>query len=74
MATQHDRNFVVRLLSDRLGGLSIKESPRIQQHLVNIVEVLNRRPGGLAALLDVLGELDDGSAPMLEVARFIAGS
>lgn len=72
LASQQDRNFVVRLLTDRLGHLAIEESPRIQQHLFNIVEACERRPDGLATLLEVIGELDEGTIYLREVARIIA--
>ncbi len=72
MRVQQDRDFVVRLLSDRLGPLLIERSPRTDAHLSNIVEALDRRPDGLAALLDVLTELDEGTVHMREVARIIA--
>ncbi len=72
MTSQQDRNFVVRLLSDRFGSLSIEESPGIQEHLANIVDVLDRRSDGLSVLLDILGELEEGSVHLREVARIIA--
>lgn len=60
------------MLCDRLGHLPIEESPRIQQHLFNIVEVCERRSDGLATLLDVIAELDEGTIYLREVARIIA--
>ncbi|WP_459708544.1 VMAP-C domain-containing protein [Actinophytocola sp. KF-1] len=72
LTSQQDRNFVVRLLIDRLGPLQIDESPRIGPHVLSIVEVCARRSDGLAALLDILGELDEGTIHMREVARIIA--
>lgn len=72
LASQHDRNFVVRLLIDKLGQLQIEESARIGPHILSIVEVCARRSDGLAALLDILGELDEGTIHIREVARIIA--
>ncbi len=72
LASVQDRNFVVRLLNDRLGPLHIDESPRIGPHLLSIVEVCARRPDGLAALMDILNELDEGTPYMREVARIIS--
>jgi hypothetical protein len=72
LTAQQDRNFVVRLLIDRLGPLQIDESPRIGPHVLSIVEVCARRADGLVALLDILSELDEGTIHMREVARIIA--
>lgn len=72
MGAIQDRNFLVRLLVDRLGYLSIDESPRMETHLFNIVEACDRRSDGLAALLDVVSELDGGSVELREVVRLVA--
>lgn len=72
MGSLQDRSFVVRLLGDRLGYLQIDESPRAHQHILSIVEMCDRRPDGLAALLDVIRELDEGTAHLLAVERMIA--
>jgi hypothetical protein len=72
MATAQDRNFVVRLLADRLGTiLQIDESPRPHSHILNIVEVCDRRPDGLLTLYDVIRELDDGTIHLPSVERMI---
>jgi hypothetical protein len=73
MASAQDRDFVVRLLADRLGTtLQIEESPRPHQHILSIVAVCSRRPDGLAALLDVVRELDEETKYLREVERIIA--
>ncbi len=73
MGAQQDRNFVVRLLADRLGTvLQIDESPRSHVHILNIVEVCNRRSDGLTALLDVLREFDEGTTHFRVVESIIA--
>jgi hypothetical protein len=72
METSQDRNFVVRLLADRLGTILIDESPKPHQHILSIVEVAARRPDGLPALLEIVGELDKGTMYLREVERIIA--
>lgn len=72
LASLQDRIFFVRLLSDRLGPLSIEESPLIQRHLFNIVEVCESRSDGMRALIEVLGELDGGTVHYREVAQIVA--
>ena len=72
LTSVQDRNFVVRLLIDRLGPLQIDESPRIGPHILSIVEACARRADGLGALLDILSELDEGTIHLQEVARIIA--
>ena len=72
MGSSQDRNFVVRLLADRLGTIQIDESPKPHQHILSIVEVAARRPDGLPALLDIVRELDEGTRYLREVERIIA--
>lgn len=72
LASVQDRVLVVRLLTDHLGHLPIEESPRIEQHLINIVEVLQRRSDGLPTLIEVLGVLDGGTIYLPEVRRIVA--
>jgi hypothetical protein len=73
MESVNERNFVVRLLADRLRTtLQIEESAKPHQHILSIVEVCDRRPDGLAALLEVVGELDEGTIYLREVERIIA--
>lgn len=72
MESSQDRNFVVRLLADRLGTIQIDESPKPLQHILSIVEVAARRPDGLPALLDIVRELDEGTRHLREVERIIA--
>lgn len=72
MGSAQDRNFIVRLLADRLGAvLQIEESPRAHVHILNIVEVVNRRSDGLAALLHVVREMDGGTIHLREVESII---
>jgi len=72
MGSAQDRNFIVRLLADRLGAvLQIEESPKSHVHILNIVEVANRRSDGLVALLHVVREIDDGTIYLREVERII---
>jgi hypothetical protein len=72
MAAVQDRNFVVRLLADRLGTLlQIEESSRAHVHILNIVDVCDRRSDGLAALLDVVRELDEGTIYLPEVEQIV---
>jgi glycine cleavage system H lipoate-binding protein/tetratricopeptide (TPR) repeat protein len=72
MESLRDRNFVIRLLEDRLDPLQIDESPNVYQHIQSIVEVCVRRPDGLSALLDILRELDADTPQMHEVERLFA--
>ena len=72
MGSQGDRNFVVRLLNDRLGPLQIDESPKTQPHILSIVEVCSRRPDGFDALWDIISELDQGISQLQAVERIIA--
>jgi len=72
MGSTQERNFVVRLLTDRLGPLQIEESQRAHQHILSIAEVLDRRSDGLPALLDIVRELDEGTTQLQVVERMIA--
>ncbi|TDV53599.1 effector-associated domain 2-containing protein [Actinophytocola oryzae] len=73
LGSVQDRNFVVRLLADRLNTiLQIDESPKAHLHILNIVEVCARRPDGLRALLDIIREMDEGTIHLLAVERIIA--
>jgi hypothetical protein len=73
MGSLQDREFVMRLLADRLGTtLQVESSPRAHQHILSIVEVCDRRSDGLSALLDVVHELDAGTVHLREVERIIA--
>jgi hypothetical protein len=72
MGSSQDRNFVVRLLTDRLGPVPIEESARSHQHILSIVEVCDRRSDGLPALLDIVRELDEGTTQLQVVERMIA--
>lgn len=72
LSAARDRNFVVRLLADRLGTvLSIEESQRVHVHILNIVEVCERRSDGLGTLLDVVRELDEGTIYLREAERIV---
>lgn len=72
MGSTQERNFIVRLLADRLGGvLPIEESPKAHVHIFNIVEVCDRRPDGLARLLDVVREMDGGTIHLRDVEGII---
>lgn len=72
LGSAQDRNFLVRLLGDRLDTiLQIEESAKAHAHLFNIVEVCNRRSDGLLALLDVVRELDEGTIYLQAVERII---
>src|SRR6202008_4513846 len=73
MGSQSDRNFVVRLLNDRLGPLQIDESPKTQPHILSIVEVCSRRPDGFDALWDIISELDQGISHLQAVERPLFG-
>jgi hypothetical protein len=73
MESAQDRNFVVRLLVDQLGTiLQIDESPRAHSHILSIVQVCDRRPDGLLALLAVVRELDEGTTHLRLVESMIA--
>lgn len=72
MGPLHQRNFVVKLLADRLGQLQIDEIPQIQPHIFNIVEACARRPDGLQVLFEVVNELDRGATHLREVEKLIA--
>lgn len=58
MQSSQDRNFVVRLLTDRLGSLMVEESPRALAHILSIVAACSRKSDGFEALLHILRELD----------------
>ena len=73
MESAQDRNFVVRLLADRLGTiLQIDESPRAHSHALSIVQACDRRPDGLLALFEVVRELDEGTIHLRLVESMIA--
>lgn len=72
MSDAAGRNFIVRLISDRLGvRLPVDDEPNTLRHLYAIVDACRQRTDGLSALLEELDRVELGATTMHPVRQFI---